>query len=165
QLVGGSVDFLPDLALGQALQLQGISHVVVDIHVRVERIALEYHGDAALGRRHVVDDAAVDLEGARGNRLEAGDAAQEGRLAATRGTDEDDELPGSDLEFHVLQDLDAAVALVEIADLEVRHCFLLVVPACPGAFPYRHRSAASSTTAWDRALTGTALPAPRPPPD
>jgi hypothetical protein len=39
---------------------QAEGHVVVDRHVRVERVGLEHHGDAALGRRHVVDHHAVD---------------------------------------------------------------------------------------------------------
>ena len=38
-------------ALGGLRQLQPEGHVVVDVHVRVERVGLEHHGDAALGRR------------------------------------------------------------------------------------------------------------------
>ena len=43
--------------LGLARQLQAEGHVVGDRHVRIERVALEHHGDAALGRRQVVDHA------------------------------------------------------------------------------------------------------------
>ena len=68
-----------------------------------------------LRRRHVVDDAAIDLERAGGDGLEPRDAAQQGRLAAARGADEDDELARLDVEVDVLEDLDVAVALVEIA--------------------------------------------------
>ena len=42
--------------------LQAEGHVVVDGHVRVERVGLEHHRDAALGRRQVVDDLAADHE-------------------------------------------------------------------------------------------------------
>ena len=41
--------------------------------MRVKRIGLEYHGDAALGRRHVVDRLPVDLHDASRGVLEAGD--------------------------------------------------------------------------------------------
>jgi hypothetical protein len=41
--------------------------------VRIERVGLEHHGDAALRRRHVVDDHAVDLQRAAGDLLEPGD--------------------------------------------------------------------------------------------
>ena len=40
--------------------------VLEDGHVRVERVALEHHGDAALDRRQVVDPLAVDDDVARG---------------------------------------------------------------------------------------------------
>ena len=82
QLVGGRPHLLVELRLGHVHQLQGVGHVVVHGHVRVERIGLEHHRDAALGRRHVVDDAAVDLERSRRDRLEAGDAAKQRGLAA-----------------------------------------------------------------------------------
>jgi hypothetical protein len=70
QLARGGLDLLPDLSLGQALQLERVGHVVEHIHVRIERVTLEHHGDAALARRYVVDDPPVDLEVARGDRLE-----------------------------------------------------------------------------------------------
>ncbi len=39
---------LIDLGLGHSGDAQPESHVLVDSHVRVERIGLEHHGDAAL---------------------------------------------------------------------------------------------------------------------
>ena len=45
-------------ACGDAAQLQAEGHVVVDAHVRVERVVLEDHRDVAVLRRDVVDDAA-----------------------------------------------------------------------------------------------------------
>jgi hypothetical protein len=44
-----------DLRLGIAAQLQAEGHVLVDAHVRVERVVLEHHGDVAVLGRHVVD--------------------------------------------------------------------------------------------------------------
>ena len=39
-----------DLVLRRAAVAQAVGHVVVDLHMRVERIVLEHHGDVALGR-------------------------------------------------------------------------------------------------------------------
>ena len=62
---GRFLDPLVDLGLGDLAQLQPERHVVVDRHVRVERVALEDHRDVAILRGDVVDDALADLEGAR----------------------------------------------------------------------------------------------------
>jgi hypothetical protein len=45
-----------DLGLGQAADLQAVGHVVVDAHVRVERVVLEHHGDVAVLRLEPVHD-------------------------------------------------------------------------------------------------------------
>ncbi len=60
--------------------------------MRVERIALEHHGDAPLSRSEVVDDPAADEDLARGRFLETGDHPQERRLAGPRRAEEDEEL-------------------------------------------------------------------------
>ena len=81
-------------------------HVVVDRHMRIERVGLEHHGDAALRGRHVVDQLAGDLQLAAGDLLEAGDRAQQRRLAAAGRADEDDELARLDVEIDAVQDVD-----------------------------------------------------------
>ena len=72
-------------AFGTFLQPQAEGDVVVDGQVRVERVALEDHGDVAVARRDVVDDAVADPEHALGDVLEPGDHAQRRRLAAPDG--------------------------------------------------------------------------------
>jgi hypothetical protein len=52
-------------AFGTLAELQAEGHVVVQAHVRIQRVALEHHRDAALRGRHVVDDAAADAQFAR----------------------------------------------------------------------------------------------------
>ena len=86
--------------------LEAEGEVLVDRHVRIERVGLEHHGDAALGRRHLVHALAVDQQLAAGDRLEPGDHAQQRRLAAARGADEDGELAGIDVEVDAVDDLD-----------------------------------------------------------
>ena len=52
-------------ALGVPRLLQAVGHVVVDAHVRIERVVLEHHGDVAVGRLDLVDDALADRDLAR----------------------------------------------------------------------------------------------------
>src|SRR5262249_55621209 len=48
--LGGLGHALLDLWLSHAPILQAVGHVVVDRHVRIERVILEHHGDVAVGR-------------------------------------------------------------------------------------------------------------------
>ena len=58
----GFLDAGLDLGLGHAAVAQAIGHVVVDAHMRIERVILEHHGDVALGRLDLVDDAPADID-------------------------------------------------------------------------------------------------------
>ena len=93
------LDALVDLVLRGLAQAQAEGDVVVDRQVRVERVALEHHRDVPVARCQLVDDALADPELALGDVLEAGDHAQRGRLAASRGADEHHELAVRDLEI------------------------------------------------------------------
>ena len=110
-----------DLVLRYLGQLQPERHVVVQVHVGVERVALEHHRDAALGRRHVVDQAAADAHLAAGDVLQPGDRAQQRRLAAARRADEDHEFAVPDLQVDAMQDLGLAIGLDHAVQLHVRH--------------------------------------------
>ena len=83
--------------------------------MRVERVALEHHGDVAVLGLQVVDDAAVDQDVAAGDVLQAREHAQQRALAATRGADEHDELAVGDVEAQAVQHLDLAVGLANVA--------------------------------------------------
>src|SRR5665647_3121498 len=74
-----------DLVLGHLAHPQPEGDVVVHLHVRVERVVLEHHGDVAVPRRHVVDDLLADGDRARGDGLEPGEHAQRGGLAQPEG--------------------------------------------------------------------------------
>ncbi len=67
-------------------------------HVRVERIALEHHGDVAVLGLDVVDHLVADLQGAVRHGLEAGDHAQRRRLPAARRAQQHHELLVDDVE-------------------------------------------------------------------
>ena len=60
--------------------------------MRIERVALEHHGDIARAGRQVGHHRAVDDDIARGRPLEAGDHAHQRGLAAARGAEQDEEL-------------------------------------------------------------------------
>ena len=72
-----------DLVVGHVPQFERECHVVENVHVRVEGIVLEHHGDVAVFGRDVVHHAPADGDGAGRDLLQARYHAQRGRLAAT----------------------------------------------------------------------------------
>ncbi|EAR50929.1 hypothetical protein OG2516_13691 [Oceanicola granulosus HTCC2516] len=121
QRLGGLADGADALGLGAAGDLHREAHVAGDRHVRVERVGLEHHRDVAVARGDVVHPPPADGELARTDRLEAGDHAQQGGLAAARRPDQHDELPVRHLEVDVAQHLGAAVGLRDAGKSHVRH--------------------------------------------
>ena len=121
QHLGGGVDAAPDVGLVDLRQRQGEAHVLAHRHVRIERIGLEHHGDAAIRGRQPRDVAPADLDRAAVQLLQPGDGAQQGGLAAARGPDEHDELAVGDLQVDALQHLDRAEALPDPAQPNARH--------------------------------------------
>ncbi len=119
--LGGLVHELVHLGLGRLADLQAELEVLPDRHVRVERVALEDHGDVAVLRGHVVHDAVADGDGAVGDLLEPRDHPQGRRLAAARRPDEDHELVVLDLEVQALDDGDVAVALGDLLEDDLSH--------------------------------------------
>ena len=109
------VHLAADVLLTHLLHPEREGDVLEDGHVRVERVALEHHGDAALHRRQVVHPLSVDDDVARGRVLEPGDHAQERRLAAAGRADEDDELALAHVERDALHHVEVAEALDDVA--------------------------------------------------
>ena len=72
--------------------LQREADVLAHRQRRIERIALEGHGDVAGRGRQAVDDPAAEVDGAGGGFLETGDHAQRRCLAAARGAEKRDDL-------------------------------------------------------------------------
>jgi hypothetical protein len=89
------------LAARHALYLQPERDVVVDRHVREERVLLEHHVDRAAvreDRRHVV---ALEQDAPLVGDLEAGDHPQRRRLAAAARAEQREELAFADRERDV----------------------------------------------------------------
>ena len=74
-------------------------------HMRIERVGLEHHGEPPIGRRHLVDELAVDQNVAAGRLVETGDHPQKRRFSAAGRADEDDELAVLHLEIDVHEHL------------------------------------------------------------
>ena len=88
--------------LALLLHLEAEGDVVVDLHVREDGVALEDHRDPAAARRQVGRVAAADPDAPAVDLLEPGEAAEQRRLAAAGGPEEDDELAVGDLEVDVV---------------------------------------------------------------
>ncbi len=87
----GLADLLVDHVLRRLRHLEREGDVVAHAHMRIERVGLEHHREAALRGPDVGRVLAVDQDLAGGDVLEAGDQAQQRGLAAAGGADEDDE--------------------------------------------------------------------------
>ena len=82
-------------------EFQAERHVLLHVHMRVERIGLEHHRDLALRGLEIVDAALADENVARGHAVEPGDHAQQRRLAAAGRADQHDEFALADREIDV----------------------------------------------------------------
>jgi hypothetical protein len=70
--------------------------------VRVQRVVLEDHCDVAVLGGQVGDVTVADPDLAAVDLLEAGEHAQRGGLAASRGADEDEELAVLDVDVELV---------------------------------------------------------------
>ncbi len=121
QDAGGLADPLRDQRLGRAHGLEPEGEVLADRHVRIERVRLEDHREAALGGVDLVDQLAVDEDLAVAHLLEPGDHPQQGRLAAAGRADEDHELAVLDLEVDAVDHLGVAEALDDPMQPQLSH--------------------------------------------
>ena len=112
---------LVDLVLRHAAHLQPVSHVLVNRHVRVERVVLKDHGDVALGRLQPVHHPPVDGDLAGADLFQPRNHAQQGGLAAARRPEDDDELAVPDVATDAVNDFGLAELLGYISDADVCH--------------------------------------------
>jgi hypothetical protein len=110
-----------DLGSWQPALAQRKAHVVAHVHVRIERVVLEHHGDVAVLRHHVIHDPVTDGYLAVGDIFKAGDHAQQGRLAAARWPHQRHELAVCDVERDAVYDLERTVILADAPDCDCAH--------------------------------------------
>src|SRR6185503_9853651 len=126
----GFLDARLDLGFGHAAVAQAVGHVVVNGHVRVERVVLEHHRDIAIGRLDLVDDATADVDLTAGDGLQACDHAQQRGLAAAGRPDQHAELAVADVEIDALDGFEAAgIGFPDVAEGYVGH---FTFPSGPG---------------------------------
>ena len=114
QDTGGFGDLLGDLGFRVAVHAQAERHILPHRHMRVERVGLEYHGHATLGRVQPGHLAAADMHRPFGRVLKSGDHPQQGGFATARRPDEHAKLTIRDLEVDAVDDLNIPVAFDHI---------------------------------------------------
>ena len=102
-----------DLGLAEPCNLQAEGDVVVDAHMRVKRIGLEDHGNAAFRRRHTAHGASADADIAGGDLFQPGNHLEQRGLAAAGRADKDDELAILDIEIDAVDDFMAVIGLAQ----------------------------------------------------
>ena len=102
--LGGFVDALVNLVLGDIAQGQTESDVLVNGHMGVQCVVLENHGDVTVFRGDLVDQSVADVQLAAGDGLQTRDHTQGGGLAAAGGADQNDEFLVLDLKVEVGDD-------------------------------------------------------------
>ena len=123
-----------ELGLRPVRKPQAEGHVFEHGEVRVERVGLEHHSDAATRRLLLGDVAPFDLDLAGGSLLEPGDHSEERGLAAAGRADEDGELAAVDFHRDAVDDLGGPEGLLDLAELHSRHR-ITVLPWCGSSRP------------------------------
>src|SRR3954463_5198895 len=117
----GVLDEAVDLGLRLLRHLQAEGDVVVDRHVRIERVGLEHHRHTPVGRFQICHVPAADADAALGDVLQPGDGPQQRGFSAARGADKDHELAVFDVQPDVVQDLDIAVSFFNAVQPDFGH--------------------------------------------
>ena len=119
QYAGRLADLGGNVGRRAPAQLHAEAHVVADVEMRIERVALEHHRDVTLARLEVVDAPAADQDVAGRDRFQSGDHPQQRRLATAGRTDQHDEFAVGDVEVDALH-AQRIVAECRLADLELQ---------------------------------------------
>ena len=148
-----------DLLLRQLAELQPEREVLLDRHVRIQRVVLEDHRDVSLFRREVVHDLVVDAELSVRDLLEARNHPQSGRLAAARRADHHHQLAVVDRQIEVEDGLRAVVEdLRDLVEFDRRQ---RGTPWCPSELTPFAQAASVWTGERRMARPWHALPARR----
>ena len=114
QHLRGFLYTLVNLMLGEFAQLQAERHVVVHVHVGIESVVLEHHGDVPIFWRNVVYHGITDGNGTFTDFLQAGYHPQGGGFSTSRRADQDDKLLILDVQTDVVHGNHVAKALCNI---------------------------------------------------
>ena len=109
----------PPLVTRHLLHAQSVLHVLLNRHVREERVVLEDRVDVPRVGRQVRDVAPAELDRPLVGPLEAGYHPQRGRLAGARRAEHREELTAANLEVDAVDRDDVAVPLAKARDSHV----------------------------------------------
>ena len=115
QDLGGLPHLAVDLRLIHLAQLEPEGHVIVNGHVGVQGVVLEYHGDIPILGGNVVDQLAVDIQLTAGDLLQTGDHPQGGGFTAAGGADQYDKFVILDLQVKILDSQNALFGDLQVA--------------------------------------------------
>ena len=104
-----------DFSRGFLGDFQRKAHVVAHRHMRIKRIGLKHHRNAALRRWYVIHPRAINAEIATRDLFQSRNHPQKRGFAAARGADKNDQFPGFDVQIDIGQNLDLAIRFFDIA--------------------------------------------------
>jgi hypothetical protein len=110
---------LGDLRLRHAVLLQAEGDILLDVHVRKQRVGLEHHVHGPLVRRHARHVLAVDQNAAGTRCFEAAEHAQQRGLAAAGRSQQAENLALIDLQADVIDRLEIAERFGDAFDLHI----------------------------------------------
>ena len=116
QDLGGAVDPFLDLRLGQAGVFQAEAEIAGNGHLRIERIGLEHHADAAFRRFFPGHVLAADEDLPVGDIQKPGNAVEQRGLAAAGGPEQNEKFAFADIQVEILQDFQIAEAQGKVLD-------------------------------------------------
>src|SRR5579883_43074 len=109
------------LGLRNAPKLERVREVVVNVHMRIERVALKHHRDVAIFGRQVVDHPIADVDLAGRRLLESRDHAQRGGFSRSGWADHDEKLAVVDFQIDLAQREDVAECLADPTESYTSH--------------------------------------------
>ena len=120
-------------ALGRPAFFRPKRQVAAHGHLRVERVGLEHHADAAVLGLLPGDVLALDPDLAVGDVEQPGDAVEQRRLAAARRAEQHDELALGDVDVQLVEDRQRAVGEGQVLDRDAGSACWRFVSSC--AYP------------------------------
>ena len=118
QDLGHVLDQLDTFGLLHPAHLQRETDILFHRHVRIERVALENHGDVAFGRVQIIDHLTVQNDLSRRQWHQACNRIQQRGLSAARRANKYKEAAFFELDADVLQNIVVADLLAEVLDFE-----------------------------------------------
>ena len=99
---GSFFNLLLDFFLRSLSELQTERHVIINGHMGIKRVVLEYHRDISVLRRNVVNESVADVELALGNIFKTCDHTESSGFTAAGGTYENDKFLVLDFQVEIL---------------------------------------------------------------